>query len=510
VAVLELANRLKASDRELVDLVYFSNRVRAQVLTAAPELKVFTRENMLVILEASGKTLANCEGECEVETGRRLGADLVVSGDVVKVGKNFKLDLRLHETKEGRLLAGSQAAGASVEDLDAAVPDAVAKMLVALGVPTGSAKPSPQGSEAGPPGGAGGASSSSSGERVDTAMGPAFLKAGKAEVKEGALLCDGCSLLIPPDANDFVFEGDVERLAGNAHFYVGWHFHTAAIPGDSGMAALNLIEGAYCAFRGWENKGWWPLTSGPSKDSRYQKTALWKLDDKNRVRIEVRGQSWTAFLNGSRLDGGAETWFRRGAVALGAAPGTLVRWTNLKLERPASPERGPTPPLLAGKVVRGTFKPVPGGHECDGCFVFLDGNFENGTIEVTVEHLTVPESMTLNLGWRMREGSKPGTGAGYGANIGPDGTIGIFRGRDDTWWPMTTGLKPGESYRRDPSIAVEPQRIKLLARGRTWELSVNGRRVDGGEDGEYRFGGVSFSINAQQRVLLRDIKITRE
>ena len=33
----------------------------------APKLKVMTRENMLVMPEASGKTLAECEGECEVD-----------------------------------------------------------------------------------------------------------------------------------------------------------------------------------------------------------------------------------------------------------------------------------------------------------------------------------------------------------------------------------------------------------------------------------------------------------
>ena len=42
------------------------------MLRSVPGVSLMTRENMLVLLQSSGKKLEDCEGECEVETGRRL------------------------------------------------------------------------------------------------------------------------------------------------------------------------------------------------------------------------------------------------------------------------------------------------------------------------------------------------------------------------------------------------------------------------------------------------------
>jgi hypothetical protein len=98
-------------------------------------LNVMTRENMLVLLESSGKKLAECEGECEVDTGRRLGADLVITGEVLRFGSNYKLNLRLHETRDGQLLAGAQASGATTDELDRNTKQAVVELLAAQNGP---------------------------------------------------------------------------------------------------------------------------------------------------------------------------------------------------------------------------------------------------------------------------------------------------------------------------------------------------------------------------------------
>jgi hypothetical protein len=90
---------------------------------------VLTRENLLVLLTASGKDAASCEGGCEVETGRLIGADLIVSGELQKIGARFKLTLRLHDTHEGRLLASTQASGSTVEELDDAGQKAAGELL---------------------------------------------------------------------------------------------------------------------------------------------------------------------------------------------------------------------------------------------------------------------------------------------------------------------------------------------------------------------------------------------
>jgi len=116
LAVLDLRNF--SSDIGKQSAQYFTDVVRQETLRKAPQLDVMTRENLLVLLQASGKKLEECEGECEVDTGRRIGADLIVSGVIQKIGTHYKITLRLHETKEGRLLGSAIASGKSIDELD--------------------------------------------------------------------------------------------------------------------------------------------------------------------------------------------------------------------------------------------------------------------------------------------------------------------------------------------------------------------------------------------------------
>jgi hypothetical protein len=127
LAVLDFRNKL--ADPGEVDAPYFADVVRSAALKALPGLRVITRENLLVLLESSGKKIEECEGECEVDTGRRIGADLVISGDLLKVGTNYKLNLRLHETRGGQLVSGTAASGKTVDELDANMSAAVAELL---------------------------------------------------------------------------------------------------------------------------------------------------------------------------------------------------------------------------------------------------------------------------------------------------------------------------------------------------------------------------------------------
>src|SRR5205814_4819309 len=108
---------------------YVADRLRAEVLSSGVDARVISRENMLVLLQAQGKQLADCEAECEVETGRRIGADLVVSGELVRVGDSLKASLRLHETRSGTLVAAVTAAGMTAEDLDAHLGSAVRQLV---------------------------------------------------------------------------------------------------------------------------------------------------------------------------------------------------------------------------------------------------------------------------------------------------------------------------------------------------------------------------------------------
>ena len=121
IAVLEFRSKLTDAEKADADPGYFSDVVRAQALDELPRARLMTHENMLVLLAAQGKDLASCEGECEVDTGRRLGADFVIIGELLKFRTNFNLDLKLQTTSSGELITGAQASGKSVDELDAAV-----------------------------------------------------------------------------------------------------------------------------------------------------------------------------------------------------------------------------------------------------------------------------------------------------------------------------------------------------------------------------------------------------
>src|SRR5438045_6578913 len=131
VSVLELRSKLR--DGPAIDAGYVADRLRAEVLSSGVDARVISRENRRVRLQAQGKQLADCEAECEVETGRRIGADLVVSGELVRVGESLKASLRLHETRSGTLVAAATAAGMSAEELDAHLGSAVRQLVASLG-----------------------------------------------------------------------------------------------------------------------------------------------------------------------------------------------------------------------------------------------------------------------------------------------------------------------------------------------------------------------------------------
>lgn len=126
VAVLEFVNQAELSSFEIESV---TDMVRSSAL-AVPTKRLFvmTRENILEMLPP-GIDLASCEGACEVETGRNVGADLVVSGSVGKFGDRVQVKMKLHDTRSGRLLGAQVVSAASVTDLEGAIKKAGAEMF---------------------------------------------------------------------------------------------------------------------------------------------------------------------------------------------------------------------------------------------------------------------------------------------------------------------------------------------------------------------------------------------
>ena len=100
-------------------LYLFSDASRNGVLKAVDVTKitVMTRENMVAVLEDNGIDIAECIGSCEVDIARKMQADYVLTGSIGKIGSEYVLTLKLHDTKSGGLLAMKEADNANLNTL---------------------------------------------------------------------------------------------------------------------------------------------------------------------------------------------------------------------------------------------------------------------------------------------------------------------------------------------------------------------------------------------------------
>ena len=93
---------------------------------------IITQESIQQLLKAHGKTLEQCQGECETETGKLLGAELVVSGRVMKAFGKLKVNLKLHRTDPPELLDARVLTVDTLPELESGVKEATSGVLSAL------------------------------------------------------------------------------------------------------------------------------------------------------------------------------------------------------------------------------------------------------------------------------------------------------------------------------------------------------------------------------------------
>jgi hypothetical protein len=123
-----------------IDRIYFSDRARSALHDSAPNLFVMTRESTESLLEANGTTMADCTGQCEVEIGRKLGADYIISGRITRISRmNIAITMRLFATGTGELLSSAEDRGRNADDLQNNLDGALAKLFSPLGVSSSAA-----------------------------------------------------------------------------------------------------------------------------------------------------------------------------------------------------------------------------------------------------------------------------------------------------------------------------------------------------------------------------------
>ena len=145
LAVLELRG---VFERE--ELSVLSDQLRQGALAAlkGTAYTVMTRENMAVLARNMGIDLAECQegAECEVDIGRNVGADLVMSGAVVRFGSKLTVTIKVHDTNTGTLLSSKGVRAANEDELYELLPPAATALLregLGLGRRSGSRSSAP-------------------------------------------------------------------------------------------------------------------------------------------------------------------------------------------------------------------------------------------------------------------------------------------------------------------------------------------------------------------------------
>ena len=127
VSVLDLRNNTGMSDAEAS---YLTDLARDALARSLPlnHFTIMTRESILELLP-EGTRLSDClDASCEVEIGRTLGADYVVSGEVLNFANEQRLILKVHHCVSAAFIGSESAAGLGLTELESAVPGTTAKL----------------------------------------------------------------------------------------------------------------------------------------------------------------------------------------------------------------------------------------------------------------------------------------------------------------------------------------------------------------------------------------------
>lgn len=134
VAVLDFTEEGNYSEITASDVGHVTNLVReeARLMLPTSEYILMTRENILDLI--GDRSIADCIGDCAVETGRRIGADFIVTGRVYKFSGEMRVSIDIHEIQDGNLLSTVHAGGASLLDVESEVTLEARKLFVAAGL----------------------------------------------------------------------------------------------------------------------------------------------------------------------------------------------------------------------------------------------------------------------------------------------------------------------------------------------------------------------------------------
>ena len=115
LAVLEFTGM--GLDPDILHKLSDQSRIASSNTLPANQYHVMTRESMLEILKDMGRDSSCLSGKCEIEIARNIGADYVITGDILKIDDTYLLTLKLHDSSTGQLLVGKEVKSSSLLEL---------------------------------------------------------------------------------------------------------------------------------------------------------------------------------------------------------------------------------------------------------------------------------------------------------------------------------------------------------------------------------------------------------
>ncbi len=190
---------------EVLGLLTDEARAGALEVLRPPAYVVMTRENTAQLLKEMGSKQACTEGECEVETARLVGANLVISGQVSRLGATWIASVKLHDVGTAALLGTTRAQGGSTLEALNALKREV-ELMVRKATGTSGAAPSTGSVTEGAIGAA--AVTNFGGEAEAVVVAFESEPAGAVVLVDGQILCMGtpCKKRVAGGSHEAVFQ----------------------------------------------------------------------------------------------------------------------------------------------------------------------------------------------------------------------------------------------------------------------------------------------------------------
>ena len=121
LAVLELTNKAQLTNDEGY---YLTDKVRdaASRVLASRGFLIMTQESIYELLPPGTNYEKVCNSsQCEVEVGRQLGADYIITGEILMFAGEFRANLKAHHSGSGAFLGAEVCEGQNLKDLEKSI-----------------------------------------------------------------------------------------------------------------------------------------------------------------------------------------------------------------------------------------------------------------------------------------------------------------------------------------------------------------------------------------------------